>query len=420
MSGIDDTASASRASTRLSSAGADALARMQAFMSEVALPRATQFERDNPDTAFALEPDGRLAEPLYELKLEMQQSSAEAGLYCPHLPAPDGLGLGFLDCMHLHEEVFRHGLRGQQWALAWTEGPSPLVRQWSAPARDAMLPDFLAGKCAVCFALTETGAGSDFPALETTARRDGCGWRLTGAKHLITGAPQAGFAQVFARADAAPRGELTCFLVSLDAEGVERGPVQQTIMADGQTGGFSLTDVYVDDSAIVGEIGAARGLAFDWINWARTRRGGMASGLGRYCVETSVLYANEREAYGRPIAELGSVGALLADMVIDLEAMRALSLELLARLDARGTLLSGAVSADDRRDVSILKSFCDDALYRVADSAIQVHGGRGVLTETGLEKIFRVARNLKIPAGTAEVQRAIIARSLGAPRELRR
>ena len=191
-------------------------------------------------------------------------------------------------------------------------------------------------------------------------------------------------------------------------------------MADGQTGGFSLSDTYVDDTAIVGEVGAARALAFDWINWARTRRGGMASGLGRYCVERSVLYAGEREAYGQPIAELGSVGALLADMVIDLEATRALSLELLGRLDARETVLSSAVSAEDRRDVSILKSFCDDALYRIADSAIQVHGGRGLLTRTGLEKIFRVARSLKIPAGTAEVQRAIIARSLGPPRRLRR
>ena len=183
-------------------------------------------------------------------------------------------------------------------------------------------------------------------------------------------------------------------------------------MADGQTGSLTFADVFVEDWAVLGEIGAARALAFDWINWARTRRGGMASGLGRHCVEVSVAYANRREAYGRPIAELGSVASTLADMVIDLETIRALSLELLGRLDARGTVLDGAVSADDRRDVSILKSHCDDALLRIADSAIQVHGGRGVLTTTGLEKIFRVARNLKIPAGTAEVQRAIIARTL--------
>ena len=405
---------------RPSAPGEEALARMRAFMSDVALPRAGELELEHPDTAFALEPDGRLAEPLYALKLEMQQLSAEAGLYCPHLPRPDGLGLSLLDCMHLQEEVFRHGIHGQQWALAWTEGPSPLVRHWSDAARERVLPGFLAGRTSVCFALTEEGAGSDFPALATVARPDGNGWRLSGAKHLITGAPQAGYAQVFARLEDAPRGELSCFLVALDAEGVERGPVQQTIMADGQTGALSFDEVSVGPEDLVGEIGQARALAFEWINWARTRRGGMASGLARYCVERSVEHANTREAYGRPIAELGSVAALLADMVIDAEATRALSLELLGRLDERGTLLTPSVSAEDRRDVSILKSFCDDALYRVADSAVQVHGGLGVVTTTGLEKIFRVARNLKIPAGTAEVQRAIIARSLGAPRELRR
>ena len=420
MSGSDHADSGYTSSSRLTPAGTDALARMRRFMDDVALPRVTAFERQFPDTAFALETDGRLAEPVYALKVEMQELAASEGLYCPHLPAPDGLGLGFLDCMHIHEEVFRHGIRGQQWALAWTEGPSPLVRQWGPELREAVLPNFLAGKSAVCFALTEAGAGSDFPALETTATRDGTGWRLTGAKHLITGAPQAGFAQVFARIEGAPRGELTCFLVSLDANGVERGPVQQTIMADGQTGGFSLTNVFVEGGAVIGEIGAGRALAFDWINWARTRRGGMASGLGRYCVDASVRYAGEREAYGRPIAELGSVGAMLADMVIDLETTRALSLEILGRLDARGTVLSKSVSAADRRDVSILKSYCDDALYRIADNAIQVHGGRGVMTTTRLEKIFRVARNLKIPAGTAEVQRAIIARSLEPDREIPR
>ena len=93
--------------------------------------------------------------------------------------------------------------------------------------------------------------------------------------------------------------------------------------------------------------------------------------------------------------------------------MQALSLELLARLDRNAGLLSGGpVTGTDRRDLSILKTWCDEALYRVADTAIQVHGGRGLLTETGLERIFRVARNLRIPAGTTEIQRDLIARSL--------
>jgi acyl-CoA dehydrogenase len=94
--------------------------------------------------------------------------------------------------------------------------------------------------------------------------------------------------------------------------------------------------------------------------------------------------------------------------------MRALSLEILARLDDADLLGGGPVGADERRDLSTLKTWCDEALMRVSDRAIQVHGGRGLLAETGLERIYRVARNLRIPAGTSEIQRAMIAESLAA------
>jgi len=244
-----------------------------------------------------------------------------------------------------------------------------------------------------------------------TARKDGDAYVLAGRKHLITGAPFAELAQVFAVLDGAPRGRLTGFLVALDAPGVSRGPVQQTIMADGQTGELVFDEVRVPRWALLGAEHEGLSLAFRWINWARTRRGGMCCGLGRHCLERSIAYANERKAFGRPIAELGAVAQMIADMHMQLEAMRALSLELLSRLDG-GRLFDWPVTAAERRDVSVLKTWCDEALFRIADLAIQVHGGRGLLTATGLEKIFRVARNLRIPAGTTEVQRAVIAEAL--------
>ena len=392
--------------------GRAALDRLRSFLSETALPLCAELEARRPDAAFALESDGRLAHDLVALKRRMHEASAAAGLYCPHLPERDGgLGLSLRDCFYLQEEVFRHGLRGQQWSLAWTDGPSPLASSWSAEARERYLPDFVAGRTNACFALTEPETGSDFSALVTTARRDGEAYVLAGRKHLITGAPFAELAQVFARLEGAPRGSLTAFLVPLDAPGVERGLVQQTIMADGQTGEIVFHEVRVPPWALLGAEHGGLALAFRWINWARTRRGGMCSGLARYCLERSVAYARRRRAFGRPIAELGAVAQMLADMHMELEAMRALSLELLVRLDS-GRLFDGEVTAGERRDVSVLKTWCDEALFGIADLAIQVHGGRGLLTETGLEKIFRVARNLRIPAGTTEVQRAVIARAL--------
>lgn len=180
-------------------------------------------------------------------------------------------------------------------------------------------------------------------------------------------------------------------------------------MGDGQTGEIAFHNVRVDGSALIGEEGDAQRLAFVWINWSRTRRGGMCSGLSYHCLERSVAYS--RSAFGSPIGRIGAVATMLADMYMDWEAMRSLSLGLLARLD-QGALLDARVAAEDRMLVSTLKAWNDEALYRVANRAIQVHGGAGLLAETGLEKIFRVARNLRIPAGTDEVQRAIIADAL--------
>jgi alkylation response protein AidB-like acyl-CoA dehydrogenase len=394
--------------------GEAALERVRAFLAGEALPMVEAVEAELGDTAFALEPDGRLAGAMIGLKRRMQQASARAGLYCPHLPPPDGLGLGLVDTFYVQEEVFRHGLRGAQWTLAWTDGPSHLVGHWSAGARERHLGDFLAGRTNVAFALSEPGAGTDALALTSSARRDGDGWVLSGVKHLITGAPFVEQAQVIARVQGAGRRELSAFLVPMDAPGVVRGPVQQTIMADGQTGVLEFHDVRVGGDALIGAEGAGMEMAFLWINWARSRRGGMCSGLALHCLERAVAYGRERRAFGKPIGEMGAVAERLSDIYMDWRAMRALSLEILARLDAAGVLGAGRAGAAERRDLSTLKTWCDEALMRISDRAIQVHGGRGLLSATGIERIFRVARNLRIPAGTTEIQRAMIAESLAA------
>lgn len=390
-----------------SPAAQQALEQTRRFLAETALPAVAEVSATVGDTAFALEPDGRLAEPLLGLKRRLHEEAARAGLYCPHLEPPDGLGLSLVDCFYLQEAAFVHGLAGAQWMLAWTDGPSPLVAHWSAESRERHLSDFLAGRTTVAFAATEPGAGSDLRAVRTEARRDGDGWVLSGRKHLVTGAPFADLAQVLARTETG----LSLFLVPLDAPGVTRTPVQQTIMADGQTGGIVFDEVRLPGSTLLGDGGDGLRLAFVWINWARTRRGGMCSGLAWHCLERSVAFARERESFGRALAAHGAVASMLADMRMQWEAMRALSLELLARID-RARVFDGTVPRAARRDISVLKAWNDEALFRVADLALQVHGGRGLLTETGLEKIFRVARNLRIPAGTTEIQRATIAEAL--------
>ena len=394
-----------------------ALDAVRLFLVGTAGPMIAEFTQDRPDPAFALEPDGTMASWLAALKTAMQRASAEAGLYCPQLPRSEGgLGLGLVDCFYLQEEVFRHGLSGAQWMLAWTDGPDHLIRYWSADARRRYGDEFLAGQTNMASAVTEPAAGSDFLAIDTTAKPDGDGWWLNGHKHLITGAPLAEFVRVFARIEGAAREQLTLFLLPMDTPGVERGPAQTTIMADGNTGEIRFNNVRVERSALIGAEHEALDLSLLSINWIRTRRGGMCSGLARHCLDAALAFASERRAYGRPIIELGAVGAMISDMYMDWLAMRALSLELLTRLDTSG-IFDMRVTAADSVDLAVLKTWNDEALYRIADRAIQVMGGRGLLTATGLEKIFRVARNLRIPAGTSEAQRATISQLLRGQRD---
>ena len=394
--------------------GQRALDAVKRFLTETARPMIKEFSRDRPNPAFALEPDGTMAAWLAELKKQMQQESARAGLYCPQLPRSEGgLGLSLVDCFHVQEEVFRHGLSGAQWMLAWTDGPDHLLRYWSAEANERYRDEFLAGRTNMASAVTEPTAGSDFLALEASAKPDGDGWLLNGNKYLITGAPLAEFVRVFARIEGAARDRLTLFLLPMDAPGVERGPAQATIMADGNTGEIRFNDVRVDRSSLIGDEHGALELSLLSINWILTRRGGMCSGLARHCLDAALTHAGERRAYGRPIIELGTVAEMISDMYMDWLAMRALSLEILTRLDGSG-IFDMRVTEADTVDLAVIKTWNDEALYRIADRAIQVMGGRGVLTETGIEKIFRVARNLRIPAGTSEAQRATISRLLNA------
>ena len=388
--------------------GLEALARTRAFLRDTALPACAAFRAEHGDWTFALEADGGPAAHVLAFKRHMQQLSAAAGVYTLNVLEEDGgSGLGLLDLFYVHEEVFRHGLQGQQWALAWTEGPTHLLRFLSAHARREWLPDLLAGRSNMASAITERGGGSDVSNPVTRARRDGEGWLLDGEKWLITGAPVVELVLVRVPVEGGPPGSLTCFVLPIDTPGVTRGPVLQTLLADGFTGSLAFAGVRLGPEHLIGDEHRGVELLRFGRSWIRTRRAGMCSGLARHCLDRSLAFARERQSGGRPIVEYGDVGAMLVDMYQDWVALRAVAVDLLARFDA-DAVYDAAVSNANRRDLALLKTFCEDRLYAVADRAVQVHGGRGLLSEEGLEKIFRVARNLRIAGGTRETQRAAL------------
>jgi acyl-CoA dehydrogenase len=362
----------------------------------------------------ALGDDGRMHPVVWEARREAQRRSAKAGLYNPHVDAAlGGGGFSRVEMQHVEEYVYRHGGLGLGIAaLAWTEGANPAIEHCSDAARGRYLEPLMAGEITAAFCNTEASVGTDVLAMSTHARRDGSDWILDGAKAWITNAAFADVLQVVAVTEpGAGTRSLSMFLVDANAPGVRRGRDIPTMLADGLTGELEFDAVRVPAENVVREVGDGFALAMSWINWRRLCRGGMCAGWGYWLLDRALERARSRQTGGRPIADLQAVQHLLADMDADIYAARAASLVAQAELDELGPY-DIPLHRDAPRLISLVKVINDEAFFRVADNAVQIHGGTGLLLGSPEEKLFRVARNLKIPAGTVEIQRNAIARGL--------
>lgn len=394
----------------------DHTARFTAFLDEQVAPLEAELAGRGAGTAWQprLDDAGRMHPAVWEARREVQRRAAAAGLYAPHMPvAVGGGGFSRVEMQHVEEHVYRRaGLGLGLAALAWTEGPSPALEHVSDAARTRWLDPLTRGEITGAFANTEPDAGTDVLAMRTHARRDGADWLLSGRKAWITNSHFAEVLQVVAVTDpGAGSRSLTMFLVDARAPGVTRGRDIPTMLGDGLTGELEFDDVRIPAEDVVGEVGQGFALAMTWINWRRLCRGGMCAGWGTWLRDRAVARARRRTSGGRPIAELQAVQHLLADIDTDVYAARATSLVAQAELDALGPY-GIPPHPDVPRLVSLVKVVNDEAFFRVADRALQVHGGVGLLQGSPEEKLFRIARNLKIPAGTVEIQRNAIARGL--------
>jgi acyl-CoA dehydrogenase len=386
------------------------------FLAEQVAPVEAELAAQRVGTAWApaLDDRGRMHRAVWEARREVQRRSAAEGLYAPHMPVEvGGLGLTRVETMHVEELVYRRAGLGLGLAtLAWTDGPSPNLVHLSAHGRERFLGPLMRAETTCAFANTEPGVGSDVLSMSTRAERDGDGWILSGTKGWITNAHFCDLAQVVAVTEpGASSRSLTMFVVEADREGFRRGVDYPTMLDDGLTGELVLDGVRVPDANRIGEVGQGLALALTWINWRRMCRGGMCAGWGRWLLDRAVSRAKTRRSGGAPIADLQAVQHMIADIDADVYAARATSLLAQAELDSLGPF-DVPLHPDAVRLISLIALVNDEAFYRVADRALQVHGASG-LTRNGIEeKLFRIARNLRIPAGTVEIQRNTIARSL--------
>ena len=257
-----------------------------------------------------------------------------------------------------------------------------------------------------CFALTEPGAGTDAAAIKTRAKRvDGKGWVLNGEKALITNAPTADVAVVMAVTDPdAGYGGVTMFGVDLNKRGVTKtAPYKKMGLKASPTGGLVFEDVELSDDDVIGEIGQGFIQAMQTLELGRIGMCHFGIGIADAAYDAARKYAQERTAFGRPIARLQAIHFKIADMKIQIDGARLMARQCAWR-KSQGEHL-GALA-------SVAKTYACEIAVKVADAAIQIHGGWGYTGDFPVERLLRDARLGPIGEGTSEIQRELIAREL--------
>lgn len=343
-----------------------------------------------------------------EERRRLRRKSAEAGIYAMHMPEEvGGMGVGALGVALCREAITQSGLllaeRGG--VLPDVEGPTKVLLHLDEAQRAEYLEPLMRAERETCFALTEPEAGSDASNIRTRAVRDGDAWVINGRKHFITHGQYADFIQLLAVTDPerGGRGGITMFLVDADTPGVSVTNVQQTLGED-EPAELTFEGARVTDDKIVGDVGQGFRYAMSWINGGRINIAAQALGKAAYLVDRMVDYTRQREAFGQPIGNYQFVQQHVVDSVVQLRQVRNLVYECAAAVDD---------DRNPREAAATAKLAATELASEIADRAIQVHGGNGVMTEIGLERFYRDVRAMRLYEGTSEILRSTIAKSLG-------
>lgn len=255
------------------------------------------------------------------------------------------------------------------------------------------------------YCLTEPGAGSDAAAIATSAIRDGDDYVLTGVKQFISGGGEASVYVVMARTEATGARGITAFIVPDGTPGLSFGPNEKKMGWNAQpTRQVILDEVRVPASAVLGELGEGFKIAMNGLNGGRLNIAACSLGGAQWALDKALRYVHERFTFGEPLAEKQAVVFALADMATELQAARALVRDAATALDEK--------APDAAAQCAMAKRFATDAGFRVANEALQLHGGYGYLQEYGIEKVVRDLRVHQILEGTNEIMRVIIGRDL--------
>ena len=286
-------------------------------------------------------------------------------------------------------------------------GSSGLVIDGTEAQKQKYLPRLASGEIIGSFCLTEPDSGSDAASLKTTAVRDGDTYIINGTKRYITNAPQAGVFTVMARTDPQNKrsGGISAFIVESDTPGITLGKIDKKM---GQKGAHTC-DVIFDNCVVPADalIGGVEGVGFKTamkvLDKGRLHIAAASTGAATRMLNDALNYAVERKQFGQPIASFQLIQGMLADSKAEIYA-------------AKSMVLDAARLRDEGKDVvtesSCAKMFATEMCGRVADRAVQIHGGAGYIADYGIERFYRDVRLYRLYEGTTQIQQVIIARNM--------
>jgi len=319
-----------------------------------------------------------------------------------------GGGLNQLDFTLLERELGRGSM-----ALTHFFGrPSGILLGCNDEQKEKYLLPAVRGERHDALAMTEPNAGSDVRGMQCQARADGDDWVVNGTKHFISHANVADFVIVFIATgtEQTNRGEkklISCFLVDRGTPGFEILPGYESVSHRGYKNCIlSFKDCRLSSSQILGDVHKGFDLANEWLYGTRLTVAANCVGRARRVFEMTLPYAAEREQFGQPIGRFQGVSFQLADLITQIDAADWLTLNAAWRLD-QGLLAN--------REIASAKLYATEMLAKVTDTAIQIFGGMGLMSDLPLERFWRDARVERIWDGTSEIQRHIISRELLRP-----
>jgi acyl-CoA dehydrogenase len=354
-----------------------------------------------------VEESGKLRE---DLRRELKAKAIAAGLYAANMPTEvGGAGLDAVSWMLYEKEL---GHTSYVLHSACVARPSNILLACEGAQRERYLLPAVRGERSECLAMSEPEAGSDLRGMRTSARLVGGDFIVNGTKHFISHADHADFVILFAATgeEDTPRGKrrlITAFLVDTGTAGFKVRPGYQNVSHRGYTNSIlEFTDCRLPAAAVLGQLHQGFEVANTWLGATRLQVAANCLGRAQRALECAMQWAVDRRQFGQQIGKFQGVSFKLADMAVELRAAELLTLEAAWKLQHK--------TATDA-DMAIAKLKATEMLAMVADEALQIHGGMGLMTEMPLERIWRDARIERIWDGTSEVQRHIISRSLLRP-----